>query len=59
MAVAIRQDTYIGGEWLPEGANFYCSGEFVIPADEDELDALARRWEREIARGVGIAAWEP
>lgn len=30
-----------------------------IPADEDDRAELAKRWEREIAREVGIALWEP
>lgn len=36
----------------------HASGELVLPADDDERAELARRWERELARTVGIAQWE-
>jgi Schlafen, AlbA_2 len=56
--VVVTSPVLLGGEWLPEGSMFHCSGEVVIPADDAELDALACRWEREIARELGIAEWE-
>jgi Putative DNA-binding domain len=56
--VVVSSPVLLGGQWLPEGAMFHCGGEVVIPADEDGLHALGRRWEREIARSVGIAEWE-
>jgi hypothetical protein len=30
-----------------------------IPADGTDCEQLAARWEREVARGTGISAWEP
>ena len=38
--------------------DIHASSEIVLPADEDARADLGRRWEREIARGVGIARWE-
>ena len=30
----------------------------TVPADEDDRADLAKLWEREVARGTGIAMWE-
>lgn len=30
-----------------------------IPADAEDCEELAKRWEREVARETGINAWEP
>jgi Putative DNA-binding domain len=37
----------------------HVSGEFVIPADENEITALVERWRRELERTVGIDSFEP
>jgi hypothetical protein len=37
----------------------HVSGEFVIPADENEITALVDRWRRELERTVGISSFEP
>jgi hypothetical protein len=37
----------------------HVSGEFVIPADENEVTALVDRWRRELERTVGITSFEP
>jgi hypothetical protein len=36
----------------------YISGELTIPADDDEVGALASQWEREFARHFDIKQWE-
>jgi hypothetical protein len=36
----------------------YASRELTVPADDEEVDALAQAWHRELQRGVGIAAHE-
>lgn len=41
------------------GRGFYMAGELTIPADEEARAALGRQWERELARHLGIGAWEP
>jgi hypothetical protein len=56
--LALPTKFQIGGGWLPRGRTLHCGGEIVVPADEDELAALGQRWEREIARSIGIAEWE-
>jgi hypothetical protein len=56
--VVVPTPVALGGEWLTGGGEFHCRGEIVVPADEDELAALAHRWEREIAREIGIKEWE-
>jgi len=34
-------------------------GELVLPAGDADLDALAERWARALARAAGLPAWEP
>jgi hypothetical protein len=38
----------------------YCGSALLgIPADDEDRTEIGRQWEREIAREVGIAMWEP
>ncbi len=46
-----------GGELLAERP-FRVAREITIPADEDEVEAVAREWHRELQREVGIEVFE-
>jgi hypothetical protein len=63
--VSLPGDLWIDGEPHPprkqapeKMRDLHASGELVLPADDDARADLGRKWEREIARGVGIARWE-
>lgn len=47
-----------GANRSPDGKSLHVAGELTIPASEDEVAALGRRWERELARNFGINMWE-
>lgn len=40
-------------------SRMHASGEIVIPADDDEVSALADLWRRELERNVGMPSFEP
>lgn len=42
-----------------EAETLHIGGELSIPAEEEDLTAVAERWAREFARAAGLPAWEP
>jgi len=34
-------------------------GDLAIPASDEDIDELAQRWVRELARAAGMPLWEP
>ena len=67
----IRGATDLMIEWTPELTDvvhidelldehrLVLDGELVLPAGDADLDALAERWARALARAAGLPAWEP
>jgi hypothetical protein len=46
-------------EELLDEDHLLLDGELHLPADPDDLEALAERWTRGLARAAGLPAWEP
>ncbi len=42
-----------------EADALHIGGDLSVPAEEEELTAIAERWTREFARAAGLPAWEP
>jgi hypothetical protein len=65
--ISLPGDVRVADEPSPPGEHargelmreYHASADLVVPASDEERTALARRWEREIARNVGIPLWEP
>jgi hypothetical protein len=49
---------YQARRMTPPTEPLFSSGELTIPADQDEVDALAEYWDRELHRQLGVARYE-
>jgi hypothetical protein len=44
---------------LVDGHRLYVGGDLAVPADANDVNELADRWARELARAARLPLWEP
>jgi hypothetical protein len=56
--IIMSPEAGIGGRQRAVPAQLHVSGELTVPATDDEIEALALAWHREIQRTIGIVKYE-